>query len=72
MANSPPKPKCPPIVTLQDRLEHGNLTVHEVCELKNRSRTGFYEDVKAGLVEIEKWGRKSIIRGPIAKRYIAG
>jgi hypothetical protein len=61
-----------PIVTIQDRLEAGNLTVDEVCALKPRSRTGFYEDLKAGLVRIDKIGRKSIVRGPIAKRYIAG
>jgi hypothetical protein len=61
-----------PIVTIQDRLEAGNLTVDEVCALKPRSRTGFYADLKAGLVKIEKIGRKSIVRGPVAKRYIAG
>jgi hypothetical protein len=61
-----------PIVTIQDRLEAGNLTVDEVRGLKSRSRTGFYEDLKAGLVRIDKIGRKSIVRGPVAKRYIAG
>jgi hypothetical protein len=66
------KPKRSPSVTLQDRLEHGNLTIDEVLALKNRSKTGFYADLKAGLVKLEKIGRKSIVRGPIAKRYIAG
>jgi hypothetical protein len=61
-----------PLITLEDRLTSGNLTVDEVRALKNRSRTGFYEDVKAGRVKIEKIGRKSIVRGPIAKLYIAG
>ncbi len=65
-------PKPPPSVTLQDRLEHGNLTIDEVRALKSRSKTGFYADVKAGLVEICKCGRKSTVPGPIAKRYIAG
>ncbi len=60
------------IVTIQDRLDAGNLTVDEVCALKPRSRSGFYEDLKAGLVKIEKIGRKSIVRGPVARRYIAG
>jgi hypothetical protein len=60
------------LITIQDRLEFGNLTVDEVCELKRRSRTGFYADRKAGLVKIDKIGSKSIVRGPIAKRYIAG
>jgi hypothetical protein len=40
--------------------------------LANRSKTGFYQDLKAGLVKIEKIGRKSIVRGPVAKKYIAG
>jgi hypothetical protein len=60
-------------LTLADRLEFGNLTVNEVCALKNRSRTGFYEDVKKGLVSIEKIGdRKSVVRGPVARCYIEG
>jgi hypothetical protein len=48
---------------MQDRLDHGNLTINEVCALKRRSKTGFCADVKAGLVEIEKIGRKSVVRG---------
>lgn len=59
-----------PTITLQDRLEHGNLTVREVCELKPISRSGFYADVKRGLVETVKIGRKTVIRGPVAKKYI--
>jgi hypothetical protein len=61
-----------PLITLEDRLTSGNLTVDEVRALKNRSRTGFYEDVKAGRVKIDKIGRKTIVRGRIAKLYIAG
>ena len=45
--------------------------IGEVCKLKRRCRSGFYEDVKKGLVKIEKIGRKSIIRGPVAKAYIS-
>ena len=58
--------------SLAERLEHGNLRVKEVCDLKPRCRSGFYEDVKKGLVKIEKSGRSSIIRGPVAKAYISG
>ena len=58
--------------SLAERLEHGNLGVDEVCKLKRRCRSGFYEDVKKGLVKIEKSGRSSIIRGPVAKAYISG
>jgi hypothetical protein len=57
-------------VTIRDRLEVGNLSVDEVCALKQRSRSGFYADVRAGLVEIREQGRKSVIPGPAAKRYI--
>jgi hypothetical protein len=58
--------------SLAERLEHGNLTIGEVCDLKPRCHSGFYEDLKKGLVKIEKIGRKSIIRGPVAKAYISG
>jgi hypothetical protein len=60
----------PEPVTIQDRLEVGNLTIDEVCRLKKRSRSGFYADLKAGLVEIRKQGRLSVVPGPVAKRYI--
>ena len=62
--------KAHPLVTIQDRLEFGFVTVDELCALARRSKTGFYADVKAGLVEIVKVGRSSRIRGPIAKAYI--
>lgn len=62
--------KQPPI-SLADRLAHGRLTVLEVRLLKNRSHSGFYEDVRNGLVRIEKNGRKSTITGPVAQAYIA-
>jgi hypothetical protein len=58
-------------ISVQDRLDCGNLTIDEVCALKSRSRTGFYADVKAGLVSIEKIGRKSVVRGPVVKTYIS-
>jgi hypothetical protein len=68
------KNKAPdvPRITIQDRLEHGNLTVDEVCALATRSKTGFYADLKAGLVSIRKIGRKTVIPGPVARRYALG
>jgi hypothetical protein len=66
------KAKRQPAVSLADRLAYGNLTVKETRLLKNRSHSGFYEDVKQGHVAIEKNGRKSIVRGPVAKAYIEG
>jgi hypothetical protein len=61
-----------PSVPIEVRLEAGNLTIDEVCALANRGKTGFYADLKAGLVTVRKIGRKSVVYGPIAKRYIAG
>ena len=58
--------------SIEDRLRCGNLTVNEVCELKPCSRSRFYQDVKAGLVEIRKLGSKSIVPGHVAQRYISG
>jgi hypothetical protein len=62
--------KIHPPVTIQDRLEFGFVTVDELCALTHRSRTSFYADAKAGLVEIAKVGRSSRIHGPVAKAYI--
>lgn len=64
--------KTQPLVTVRDRLEAGNLSIDEVCQLADRSKTGFYSDLKAGLVLVRKVGRRSIVPGHIAKRYIAG
>ena len=61
-----------PSISIQERLEVGNLTVDEVCLLKRRSRSGFYADIKAGLVEIRKQGRNTVVPGPIAAAYIRG
>ncbi len=59
-------------LTTLDRFQFGNFTIDEVCHLRCCSRSVFYEDLKAGLVSIRKAGRKSLVPGPIAKRYIAG
>lgn len=59
-------------LSLADRLAFGNLTVEETRTLKNRSHSGFYEDLKEGLVAVRKIGRKTVVPGPIAKAYIDG
>jgi hypothetical protein len=56
--------------SLAERLEHGNLVIDEVCALKPRCRSGFYQDVKKGLVTLRKIGRKSVVPGPVARQYI--
>jgi hypothetical protein len=58
--------------SLAERFEFGNFTIKETCALKRRSHSGFYEDRKRGLVETDKIGTKTIVRGPIAKAYIEG
>lgn len=58
--------------SLAELLEFGNLTVKQTRALKGRSHSGFYEDLKKGLVSIRKIGRKSVVPGRIASRYIAG
>lgn len=58
--------------SLEDRLQYGNLTINEIRELKPCSRSKLYQDAKAGLVVIQKVGSKSVVRGPIAKKYISG
>ena len=62
--------KAQPAITIADRLEFGFVTVDELCALARRSRTGIYQDAKAGLLEIAKVGRSSRIHGPVAKAYI--
>jgi hypothetical protein len=59
-------------IPVEVRLNSGNLTIEEVCALATRSKTGFYEDLKAGLVAVRKIGRKSVVPGPIAAAYISG
>lgn len=58
--------------SIDERLRCGNLAVSEVCALRNRSRSGFYEDVRNGLVALRKIGRKSVVPGPVARAYIEG
>jgi hypothetical protein len=64
--------KKPSGLSLADRLAFGNLTVEETRTLKNRSHSGFYEDLREGLVAVRKIGRKTVVSGPIAAAYISG
>jgi hypothetical protein len=57
--------------SLEDRFRYGNFGIKEVCYLKPCSRSKFYQDLRSGLVVIQKVGSKSIVRGPIAKKYIS-
>jgi hypothetical protein len=61
-----------PGVTLADRLEHGYVTIDELRALKVCGKTQIYEDIKNGALEVEKHGRSSRIRGPVAKAYTPG
>jgi hypothetical protein len=48
-----------PAPSLAERLAYGNLTVKETRLLKNRSHSGFYEDLRCGLVAELMSGRRS-------------
>ncbi len=61
-----------PLVSFADRLEHGVITIDELCALKRCGRTQVYEDIRAGALEVEKHGRSTRIRGPVAKSYVPG
>lgn len=59
-------------ITLTDRLEHGFLSIDEVCALKACGRTLVYKDIRAGVLPIVKHGRSTRIAGPVAKNYNPG
>jgi hypothetical protein len=61
-----------PTVTLEARLEHGYVTIKELCALKLCGLTQVYADIKAGALEVEKHGRSTRVRGPIARAYTPG
>jgi hypothetical protein len=59
-------------VSLGDRLDHGYVLIDEVCALKMCGKTQVYADIKAGVLPVEKHGRSTRIRGPVAKAYVPG
>ncbi|OAI30521.1 hypothetical protein A1351_22785 [Methylosinus sp. R-45379] len=61
-----------PAVTLETRLKYGYVTVKELCALKLCGLTTIYADIKSGALEVEKHGRSTRIRGPVAVAYTPG
>jgi hypothetical protein len=59
-------------ITFADRLDHGYVTIAELCALKQCGQTQVYADIKAGALKVEKHGRSNRIFGPTAKAYIPG
>jgi hypothetical protein len=59
-------------ITLADRLDHGFVTIKELCALKLCGTTQVYADIKAGALPIEKHGRSTRVRGPVAREYVPG
>jgi excisionase family DNA binding protein len=57
--------------SLDDRLRHGWLSIAEVCALKGISRSTLYADARAGRINFDKHGRRSLVRGPVAAAYLA-
>lgn len=70
-AKNPDTPKAPRF-TLGDRLEFGVVTIDELAELSQQSRWKLYDDIKHGRLLVDKNGRSSRVRGPIAKLYLTG
>ncbi|RTL90801.1 MAG: hypothetical protein EKK29_01370 [Hyphomicrobiales bacterium] len=56
--------------SLAERLDFGSFSVREAQQLAGVSNTKFYNDVKAGLIEIIKRGRASAVPGPSLKKYM--
>jgi excisionase family DNA binding protein len=56
--------------SLDERLAHGAFSIPEVCELKCISKTVVYEDIYAGRLPTEKFGRARRIAGPVVKAYV--
>lgn len=59
-------------VTLADRLDHGFITIDELCALKVCGRTQIYADIKANALAVVKHGRSTRVAGPVAKAYVPG
>lgn len=59
-------------ITLADRLTHGLVTLPEVAGLAGVSVRKINYDVAAGRLTVEKIGRSTRVRGPIARAYLNG
>jgi hypothetical protein len=60
------------LVSLGERLEHGYITVAELCQLKCVGQTKLFEDIKQKRLPVTKCGRSTRIAGPVAVRYVPG
>ncbi|MEK4035812.1 hypothetical protein WOC76_04380 [Methylocystis sp. IM3] len=57
--------------TIAQRLIVGGfLSIAELCQFKGTSKSVVYEDIAAGLLPVEKFGRATRIAGPVARDYI--
>ncbi len=57
---------------IAERLEHGVVTIAELCVLGKVGKTSVYQDIRDGTLPILKHGRSTRIAGPVAKAYITG
>jgi len=56
---------------IADRLIDGAyIDIEELCSLKKISKSVVYDDIKDGLLPVEKFGRLTRIAGPVAKAYV--
>ena len=59
-------------ISLEDRLNFGELTISELCALKAVGLTKVYADIREGKLPVVKRGRATRILGRHARVYIPG
>ncbi|HEY8126212.1 MAG TPA: helix-turn-helix domain-containing protein [Methylocystis sp.] len=59
-------------ISLEDRLNFGELTIAELCSLKAVGPTKVYADIREGKLPVVKRGRATRILGRHARVYIPG
>lgn len=59
-------------ISLEDRLNFGELTIAELCALKAVGPTKVYADIREGRLPVVKRGRATRILGRHARIYIPG
>jgi len=61
---------------LDERFEHGNITIAELVVLSGRCRATIYKDISAGILKVVRFGKSNnasvFVPGAVAKAYIAG
>jgi hypothetical protein len=59
-------------ISLEDRLEFGELTLAELSALKSVGLTKLYADIREGRLPVVKRGRATRVLGKVARAYVPG